>query len=753
MAWKPFITNLLGLAGTPESGGLLQSYVKSTTTPLPLYSDAGITPLTNPVVADSLGQITAYFNDTLAYTWHAKTADGSVTLWSADVVSGVLTLTFVNEDALFFNAEWVPTLQTTPFWRIVKAFGAKGDGTTDDSSAVHAARDAAGVGGVVYFPAPGTYIVDNLTATIDRQTWIVERGAVLKLKAAVTHNILVVDADYFTFIGTMDGNRANAPSGGMVSIAANSIAPSFHFHDAYASSSYAVYAPDVPNLKVSGKIRDCTTIAVFNLINARTSDMPGPDLTDLEIDMSNEPTSYNQPGIVVRGSATYNIVDSKVDAKVRMADDPDSSGQIAVEMWNVRRFRCDVQARGGSMAVSFANAKNGAGIIEARAFAFYGLEYGGEGCDDLDFSGVLDGRDESGANRCLYPVAYQGATGTNTHCWFRGRVLGATSSQSIFFGNGSDCGFYGDIGCGASNYALFSDGRNGFKLDASIDGETGGDYIAYLLNSTGGMHFTGKAKALDNGGVSIGANTAITVDNISVSFAYDDAGGGGFNQSLSGGAVLGEKVSAMGCTGQFIGGSSFRGQILNLKRAIYDIEGVGSPEASVAAGVGSIYRRADGSDGATLYIKSSGTGNTGWDAVPYYEEGTFNATITFETPGNLSVSYANQLCTYTRRGNRVEVGVNLVFTPTFTTASGALRIAGMPFTIANDQDTAGTIRDITSQFTWPASRTQLVVYPNSATSYLTIQAIGSAQNPSDITASNMTSGVAHTLRLSVSYRI
>ncbi len=40
----------------------------------------------------------------------------------------------------------------------IRDFGAVGDGVTDDRAAIHAARDAAGVGGAVHFP-PGTYLI------------------------------------------------------------------------------------------------------------------------------------------------------------------------------------------------------------------------------------------------------------------------------------------------------------------------------------------------------------------------------------------------------------------------------------------------------------------------------------------------------------------------------------------------------------------------------------------------------------------
>lgn len=42
--------------------------------------------------------------------------------------------------------------------------------------------------------------------------------------------------------------------------------------------------------------------------------------------------------------------------------------------------------------------------------------------------------------------------------------------------------------------------------------------------------------------------------------------------------------------------------------------GAGTPEGNVTAPVGSAYLRTDGGAGTTLYIKESGTGNTGWVA-------------------------------------------------------------------------------------------------------------------------------------------
>lgn len=44
------------------------------------------------------------------------------------------------------------------------------------------------------------------------------------------------------------------------------------------------------------------------------------------------------------------------------------------------------------------------------------------------------------------------------------------------------------------------------------------------------------------------------------------------------------------------------------------LSGSGTPEGAVAANVGSLFLRTDGSTSTTLYVKTSGTGNTGWTA-------------------------------------------------------------------------------------------------------------------------------------------
>lgn len=44
------------------------------------------------------------------------------------------------------------------------------------------------------------------------------------------------------------------------------------------------------------------------------------------------------------------------------------------------------------------------------------------------------------------------------------------------------------------------------------------------------------------------------------------------------------------------------------------IQGTGTPEGAVTAGIGTLFLRTDGGASTTLYVKESGAGNTGWVA-------------------------------------------------------------------------------------------------------------------------------------------
>ena len=77
------------------------------------------------------------------------------------------------------------------------------------------------------------------------------------------------------------------------------------------------------------------------------------------------------------------------------------------------------------------------------------------------------------------------------------------------------------------------------------------------------------------------------------------------------------------------------------------------------------------------------------------------------------INYATQVGRYTRIGNVCTVDFRLSFTPTFTTASGDLRVEGLPFTSMNVQGINYVGYIFTGNFNLPAN------------SYITTASIGS----------------------------
>jgi hypothetical protein len=89
----------------------------------------------------------------------------------------------------------------------VRAYGATGNGSTDDTSAVQAAITAAGAGSVL-FPA-GTYVVSGLTVATASASLRLDAGATVIAKAGISGPVITVTAASVSIFGpgVVDGNQ------------------------------------------------------------------------------------------------------------------------------------------------------------------------------------------------------------------------------------------------------------------------------------------------------------------------------------------------------------------------------------------------------------------------------------------------------------------------------------------------------------------------------------------------------------------
>lgn len=119
-----------------------------------------------------------------------------------------------------------------------------------------------------------------------------------------------------------------------------------------------------------------------------------------------------------------------------------------------------------------------------------------------------------------------------------------------------------------------------------------------------------------------------------------------------------------------------------------------------------------------------------------YEEGTWTPTLTFATPGDVSVSYVVRVGEYTKIGNRVIVSYDVVTSAfTHTTASGNVQVTGLPFTITARSFGTANFQGITK-----ASYTAFSPRFSTGDSLLTVAASGSGAGGSSVTAADMPTG-------------
>lgn len=143
-------------------------YVSGTTTLATLYSDNGVTPLANPFLSTSTGQVSFYAANGLYDLVVTKTGFETVTIDAIELddllaPSGSNSVGYLPAGAGAVSRTVQGKLRETVS---VKDFGAVGDGVADDTAAIQAAITATQTagGGVIFFPL-GTYKI-NSTLTI-----------------------------------------------------------------------------------------------------------------------------------------------------------------------------------------------------------------------------------------------------------------------------------------------------------------------------------------------------------------------------------------------------------------------------------------------------------------------------------------------------------------------------------------------------------------------------------------------------------
>ncbi len=207
----------------------------------------------------------------------------------------------------------------------VKDYGATGGGTTNDTAAIHAARDAAGVGGEVAFPA-GTYMVDGLTASVPSQTWRLSSGAVVKVDVGSATSGVTVTAQNVSIVGgVIDASNGSVRDWTQHGIQALDGAHGFTLRNATVQNSpkHGVYTVNCKRVRIS----DCAFTDSYDAGIFVHNSMPSPSNISDVIATGNwiETSSVRPSGICVRGESHTRTV-SRVTIRgntVIMTDAPE----------------------------------------------------------------------------------------------------------------------------------------------------------------------------------------------------------------------------------------------------------------------------------------------------------------------------------------------------------------------------------------------------------------------------------------------
>jgi hypothetical protein len=279
------------------------------------------------------------------------------------------------------------------------------------------------------------------------------------------------------------------------------------------------------------------------------------------------------------------------------------------------------------------------------------LAGGGTNCDLIKIKGIL-GTSDATYNRfdnCYMGLAKNGIISEEvannnifdniriqvpgTAHWFKGGTYSPNSNQIV----GGSCEYAGGIGVkveiGCEGIEVLSTRFESMTDAIIIDtGTVNCSVIApYFSSNTRNFTYKGTTYAdaqlfkgiLIKGGTKVGFDKALLtayLNPVDVPDGGDDyffdsqsvyhkfrsfrtQGGLGFDYGDAGAYRNGIKMTATNATAQIL---AWNGNVIQW--------GTGSPEGVVSAYVGSLYLRLDGGASTTLYVKQSGTGNTGWAA-------------------------------------------------------------------------------------------------------------------------------------------
>lgn len=504
----------------------------------------------------------------------------------------------------------------------VKDFGAVGDGVADDTAAIQLALNSGA--SVINFPQ-GTYIIDGGLTLTAPDTNLICTGATIKLKnnASSKGMLLITGANCTVDGGTWDGNKNNGNKGvwGSAQFASFNIAMYGDRCTVKNIDSVNTWGMGVKGFAnylsvLNNRIRNTENYGIFFDGSASVSHT-GNRAIGNTIDMSEGfvTTQNNGQAILFTAGAGQNQIDWEL-----------SNNNIIGPQVSVNDQAINLGVRGRN------------GIVSNNT-----TRYGAMGFSEGGANTVIDGNrflDLSGTTR--YGIEPSGGGNIISNNLVTGSARGIILSGNINYDNTTITG---------NNITA---DENGIRLQINVTGSARNVIISgnYLKAPTcivaqrdttnltiSGNVIVGPSPTFASGrGISVESppddayvfitgNTIIDVQrpyNIFASVAQTinylfatnnnlSRAGVNLNSSVwtaEGLAVIGTTVISANNINPATIGLEFSS--VNQGSNIKIQYGTATPEGSITANVGSLFINKSGGAGTTLYVKQTGTGNTGW---------------------------------------------------------------------------------------------------------------------------------------------
>jgi len=330
---------------------------------------------------------------------------------------------------------------------------------------------------------------------------------------------------------------------------------------------------------------------------------------DCNVDQSMRPTSHNGSAITLSGAFGQNLYGRVTGCDIVMPIGATVSNMIGVQTAG-QAYHCIVSGNtieGGFMGISSNGSDfttiEGNTVISPNT---YGIEVAG-GKHKTVVGNTVDGASVTNSG---IAVTNDETVGDKDYVVITGNIVAHCTEYGISAVDGTnnltiDSNDIEDINIGAG-YGLFLVGVTGLSI--SDNNLSNGKRAMFLENINDAAISGGQMNGWTTFGIQLRANNT-EIDNISITGVTiaDDVVNKLNAVTILGTGTAGSNIKVSNNIGIPRDYSNFVGNIYNMVSS-------GVPEGIQTAGVGSTYQRSNGTAAATLYVKESGTGNTGWVA-------------------------------------------------------------------------------------------------------------------------------------------